>query len=135
MVKVFSVVKVPGNAMLVKRVVKDFDNQDNGENVDHWSIQWSWLVILMMIRKAEKKETSEEDQKAAIERYNNVMKYIIRRWRLFWRFFKQKCHGIYNHSAQVYHQRTAQIWGHKHNRRRHTRSKNTISLVQSSKKG
>ena len=38
--------------------------------------------IIIITRKAEKKEPSEEEQKAAIERYNNVMKYIIRRCNL-----------------------------------------------------
>ena len=35
--------------------------------------------LIIITRKAEKKEPSEDEQKAAIERYNNVMKYIIRR--------------------------------------------------------
>ena len=39
---------------------------------------------MMITRKAEKKDPSEEEQKAAVERYNNVMKYIIRRWNLFY---------------------------------------------------
>ena len=36
-------------------------------------------IHAIITRKAEKKEPSEDEQKAAIERYNNVMKYIIRR--------------------------------------------------------
>ena len=37
------------------------------------------MMLVSHIRKAEKKETTEEEQKAASDRYNNVMKYIIRR--------------------------------------------------------